>query len=77
MDIFIIFCILWTLIGAGVGDRKGRAITGAFLGFLLGPIGVIGSFFLSYNDQCPMCRSGVPKGAVRCLKCHADFEKPV
>lgn len=62
---------LFIPIGALIGHcAKNRAIEGAALGFLFGPIGWLFVAFLNdYRRLCPACRTRVPRDARKCWRC--------
>lgn len=75
--LFLIFSlILATLFGiAGLllGEFRGaRPVAGFWLGFLLGPLGVI--FADLGEKQCPACRSWIAPEATKCPRCHEAVE---
>jgi hypothetical protein len=71
---FIWGVVVSTLIGAVIGQFKGRVGAGAFGGFLLGPIGWLIVGLASDNRrQCPECKGAVPDDARRCRHCSAPL----
>lgn len=58
------------VVGYLLGDRKGKPIRGAILGFLLGPLGWL-LVLISPDDSptCPYCKGKVVAGASRCKNC--------
>jgi hypothetical protein len=67
------FCIL---LAGGIAGGKHRTLEGLLLGFFLGPLGVLLSFFLPYRYRywCPDCGTGVLKWAKRCPGCGIRLE---
>lgn len=68
--------ILGPLVGAAVGQRKGRAGAGFFFGLLLGPIGwliVALGPDLAPARLCSACKGKVPDGATKCMHCGSDL----
>jgi hypothetical protein len=67
---------LWILFGivAGmIGGKKGEGCLMFFLGFLLGPFGVLIALFSSGNRKvCPHCRELIDRNATVCSHCHRD-----
>jgi len=74
--VFWIWLILGPLIGAAIGQKKGRAGAGFFFGLLLGPIGwlivAVGPDITS-GRMCPACKGKVPEGATKCMHCGSDL----
>jgi len=70
--VLLFWGIIGTLVGAIIGDRKGRAGAGAFLGLLLGPIGwliaALGPDYKTAREsrKCPFCAELVKKEAKVC-----------
>ncbi|MSU59616.1 MAG: hypothetical protein EXS35_15860 [Pedosphaera sp.] len=63
-----------SIIGFGIGHRRGRGGLGFLLGLLLGPIGwLLILCFERGGIKCPECLSIVPKGAIRCRYCRAEL----
>lgn len=70
--IFIWF--LFTLISGMIASSKGFGCLGAFLGFLLGPIGIILVLIMNGNrKRCPYCKELIHIDATRCPKCQKDL----
>lgn len=81
MEFVIIFAVL-ALVGALIGQHKGRTGFGAILGFLLGPIGWLIVALMPSNEQqlkkrnpgpkqkkCPECAELVMADAKVCRYC--------
>jgi hypothetical protein len=72
--------LLWVpvglLIGALVGQTKGRTGAGAVLGLLLGPIGWLAvALGPSMKPKCPLCGGIIVQGAIRCKNCGGDISQ--
>jgi len=70
---FVILWVLMGLIGAAIGQRKGRAAEGFFAGLLLGPIGLIFIIVRQPKWKCPECGGAVDKGVRKCKHCGSDL----
>lgn len=69
MELFIVLSILG-LVGAVIGQAKGRALAGALWGFFLGPIGwLIIALGPNLNPKCPECGGVIVVGAKKCKNC--------
>jgi len=71
----------WSVCGivAGfIGSNKGAGCTGFFVGFLLGPLGIIAAYFMTGDRiPCPYCREYIDPDASRCPKCQRDLDEGV
>jgi hypothetical protein len=85
---FVVLWILFGVVSAVVGSKKGRSGCGWFtIGFLLGPIGLILAFVVSPDQRavdkaalqsgtmkkCPFCAELVRVEAIKCRHCGADL----
>ena len=70
----IIGALLLGIASAVVGSKKNAASQGFFLGFLLGPIGLIITIFIKGNRRpCPRCLEFIDPAATKCSKCGSDI----
>lgn len=71
------FAIGWLIsvfIGAAIGKHKGRRSLGAFLGFLLGPLGWAITLCLSdCRKKCPECGGVIPENVRKCMHCGGEL----
>jgi len=68
--------LLLGIIGAMISSKKGSEVEGFFLGFILGPIGIIIAFLLVGNrTKCPYCKEYVAPDSVKCPNCQADLSE--
>ena len=66
-------CLLFALVGAALGQRRGVAFRGFIWGFFLGPIGCILVALLPGRSKiCPQCGEIVRPEALICKHCRAD-----
>ena len=66
--------VLFGLIGAAIGPKKGINTMGAFLaGVLLGPFALLMVFVTSNIKPCPQCAEKVNKDAKVCKHCGFKF----
>jgi len=72
---FSTWLIAMPVLGALIGAKKGSVLFCAFLGLLLGPIGVL--LALAYDGNirkpCPFCKEKVHKEAIACPHCQRDL----
>ncbi len=82
-ELLILFWIICGIAAAFVATSRGASgCLWAFLGFLLGPIGLLMAFASESGRKCVYCLKGIHENARRCPHCHADFteeeeEEPV
>ncbi len=70
----IIWGFIWGCICASIGEKKGSGCLGLFVGFLLGPVGLVIILFDRGNQIiCPHCRAYIPCEASVCQKCQRDL----
>jgi hypothetical protein len=70
----LVWFIISTLVGALIGQSKGRVGAGAFFGFLIGPIGwLIIALGPNKKPKCPFCNGEIAKGAIKCKNCGSDL----
>jgi hypothetical protein len=73
----LIWCVLGALVGAAIGNSKGRAAAGAAWGIFLGPIGwLIIAIAPDTRLKCPECGGVIVKGARKCKNCGSDLPAP-
>jgi hypothetical protein len=78
MEIFVLFWIACAIAAAFVASSRGaNGCLWAFLGFLLGPIGLLMSFASQSKDKCPNCHSGIDPAATRCPKCQGTLNPTI
>jgi predicted amidophosphoribosyltransferase len=74
MEILILFWIVCGIAAAFVASSRGaNGCLWAFLGFLLGPIGLLMAFASQSDRKCPHCQSGIHADATRCPKCQVPL----
>ena len=69
----VILWVLMGLIGAAIGQRKGRPLEGFFAGLLLGPIGLIFIIVRQPKWKCPECGGAVDRGVKKCKHCGSEL----
>lgn len=68
--LILIGCAICGAIGRYIGQFKGRADAGMWLGVLLGPIGwLLAALVLHFETQCPHCCSPIHPQARVCPRC--------
>lgn len=74
MEIIILW-IISGIIGALIGQKKGRPLEGFFAGLLLGPIGLIFIIVRQPKWKCPECGGAIDKGVRKCKHCGSDIKQ--
>jgi hypothetical protein len=70
----IVIIIIFGIIAAIIGDKKGQGLFGLFLGILLGPLGVLIMLTTKGNRKnCPYCKELIHKNATRCSHCQKEL----
>lgn len=68
---------LGALVGAAIGEWKGRFVAGALWGLFLGPIGwLVIAVGPKMGRKCPACMGIIPKAATACMHCGRDVGGP-
>ena len=71
---FLFWAAISTLIGALIGKRRGRPISGVVWGFLLGPLGwIIVALLKDLRPKCPLCGAAFVPGSLRCCHCGGEI----
>jgi hypothetical protein len=72
MLVALIFWVLCAIAAGQIGARKGCGNIGFFLGFLLGPFGILFAFLMTGNRwECSSCKTLVHKDASICPMCRS------
>lgn len=71
----VILWIIFGLIGAAIGQKKGRPIEGFFAGLLLGPLGLIYIIVKKPKWKCPECGGTIDKDVRKCKHCGSEIVK--
>ena len=74
MEIIILW-IIFGLIGAAIGQKKGRSLEGFFAGLLLGPLGLIYIIVKKPKWKCPECGGAIDKNVRKCKHCGSDIKQ--
>jgi hypothetical protein len=70
MEYVLIWAVLSALVGAAIGNSKGRAAAGAAWGLFLGPLGwLVMAMVPDVRVKCPDCGGEVVPGARKCKNC--------
>ena len=72
MEIVVLWLVM-ALIGALIGQNKGRPVEGFFAGLLLGPLGLIFIIARSARWKCPECGGAIEKGVRKCRHCGSEL----
>jgi hypothetical protein len=69
--VIIVSIMLSGYIGALIGQRRGRGMTGALLSIVLGPLGWLIVIIMPDANKaaCPACRTMIPFDASICANC--------
>jgi hypothetical protein len=73
MGWLVLLWIVCAFIGWHVGKAKGAEGTGAMLGFVLGPIGVLMTMAIDNRTCCPICGTRLNGHPQQCPQCSAHF----
>jgi hypothetical protein len=69
----IFWGFIWGMIGMAIGQKKGIPGIGFFIGFLLGPIGVLLTLASKGNRiKCPFCKQMIDPKALICPHCRSE-----
>lgn len=72
------YLIVWTffaLVGALIGQSKGRTTAGVIFGLLVGPIGwLIVAIGPNLKPKCPECGGVIVAGARKCKNCGSTLK---
>jgi len=68
------FWLACGFVGGLIGRTKEAGTEGWFIGFLLGPIGLIGVLALDKRPSCPHCGTRLNGRPAMCPACHSTFE---
>ena len=78
IEFFITGLVFWFgcgVVTSRIASEKGRFATLWFwIGFLLGPIGVIAAVVLQVKRPCPQCQGIIDPQARKCQHCGSDVE---
>jgi len=69
--VIIVLCsaVIFAILGYSIGEKREAADVGVFLGFFLGPIGLLATACLDNRPICPNCGgrlNGTPKVCQHC-----------
>ena len=80
LDIFtffiglVVWILIFGLVGALIGKRRGRIGSGVFWGVLFGPLGwLITALLTDLRPKCSLCGAAVNRGATRCCHCGGEI----
>lgn len=72
MEVAIVLWLISGFISAVISSNNGRgARFGFWIGFLLGPFGIVLVLVMGGGIKCPECKGNVVRGATRCKNCGA------
>lgn len=65
--------LIFPILGAWIGSKKGEAFMGFIVGLLFGPFGILFAILSSGNrTPCPACREKIHKNASVCPHCRSE-----
>jgi hypothetical protein len=74
MIVLLLWCVIGGLVGAAIGQKKGRPGEAFLLGFILGPIGwLLVATGPSSGPKCPHCGGAVEAGYSACRHCGREL----
>lgn len=74
--IFILIWIVCGIVSASIGAQKNMGCLGAFLGFVLGPFGLLIVVVMPDDSkvECPHCREKIHHQATICPHCRMQLK---
>lgn len=70
---YLLWVLVFALVGAAIGQKRGRVFAGFLLGGLIGPLGwlviLLGPDYSGQFRACPYCAESVRAGAIVCKHC--------
>lgn len=71
--------VVFAIVSAWIGERKGRRTEGFVLGIMLGPVGLIITVLLDDRrfSTCPRCKKNNLQSHAFCCHCGADIHSKV
>jgi hypothetical protein len=79
MEIILLWAVIGGIVGAMIGQKKGRTGEGGALGAILGPLGwlvvALGPDYKAENEtmKCPFCAELVKREAKICKHCGKEL----
>jgi hypothetical protein len=78
MEIWVVGWLISAVVGAIIGNNKGRPAAGAIYGLLLGPLGWIVILIApDVRPKCPECGGTTVRGAQKCMNCGSHLRPDV
>lgn len=77
MELVVVCWLIFGVIAAYIGNKKGEGCAAFILGVLLGPFGILFAI-MSKGDRktCPWCMEKIHKDAMVCPRCQKDLTGP-